>query len=126
MIPVLLVMTGGAIGSLGRYELGRLCAHFFGVGWPWGTLAANLFGGLVMGLLAGWLAMRGQAGEPIRLFLAVGVTGGFTTFSAFSLETMLMIQRGDLASALTYIAVSVVGALSALALGLFIMRGATA
>lgn len=126
MFNTLLVMAGGAIGSALRYQLGRLCTRLFGMGWPWGTLAANVIGGLVMGLFAGWLAARAQGGEQIRLFFAVGVLGGFTTFSSFSLETLLMIERGELLSAASYVGVSVVAAIGALALGLMLVRMGTA
>lgn len=126
MNSVILVMLGGAIGSLGRYELGRLMPRLAGTGWPWGTLVANIVGGFAMGLVAGWLAARAQGGEHLRLFIAVGVLGGFTTFSAFSLETVLMIQRGEAMSALAYVMASVMCAIGALALGLVIVRGATA
>lgn len=126
MNHILLVMAGGAIGTLGRYEFGRLSFRLFGMGWPWGTLGVNIVGGFVMGLFAGWLAARAQGGEYLRLFFAVGVLGGFTTFSSFSLETMLMIERGELMSALGYVLASVIGAVGALALGLFVMRAVTA
>lgn len=126
MSNIFLVMAGGAIGAALRYLLGQASLRAFGSGWPWGTLAANVLGGFAMGLLAGWLASRAAGGEPIRLFVAVGILGGFTTFSAFSLETMLMIERGDWLQALLYIAVSVIASVAALALGLSLMRGTTA
>ena len=124
MSNLFLVMAGGAIGAALRYELGRTALRLAGPGYPWGTLAANVLGGFVMGLVAGWLAARyeGANGEQIRLFLAVGILGGFTTFSAFSLETMLMMQRGDWLGALGYVTVSVVASIAALALGLAMMR----
>ncbi len=122
MQHTLLVMAGGAIGAAARFQLGRLAGRVLGTGWPWGTLIANVLGGLLMGLLAGWLAARAQGGEGLRLFLAVGVLGGFTTFSAFSLETMLMIERGALGHALGYATLSVAGAVGALALGLMTAR----
>lgn len=107
---------------MARYGLGRLLPAS---GWPWGTLAVNLVGGLAMGLLTGWLAFRGGAqAESIRLFAAVGVLGGFTTFSAFSLETALMIERRDFAMAGGYIAASVVLSIAALFLGLMLARRA--
>ncbi len=121
MINMFLVMGGGAVGAGLRYQLGRLSTYLFGPGYPWGTLAANIAGGFAMGLLAGWLA-RTSAGESYRLLLGVGVIGGFTTFSAFSLETMLMLQRGETGQALGYVLVSVTGAIAALALGLSAVR----
>jgi CrcB protein len=120
----LLVMLGGALGALARYHLGRLAFATLGSGFPWGTLIANIFGGLAMGALVGWLArFAAIGGEQLRLLLAVGVLGGFTTFSAFSLETVMMIERGEYLVAGAYVAASVVGALAALMLGLGVMRG---
>lgn len=121
MPSLLLVMGGGAIGSALRYLVGRAALALFGPGFPWGTLAVNLIGGAGMGLLAGFLARQAD-GEPLRLLLGVGLMGGFTTFSAFTLETVTMLQRGDLPTALLYIGLSVVGALAALALGLTAAR----
>lgn len=121
MIHTFLVMAGGALGAAARYYLGRLAMHWFGPGFPWGTLAANLLGGFAMGLLAGVLA-RMSAGEPWRLLLGVGVLGGFTTFSAFSLESWLMIERGEIWVALGYVVASVAGAIAALGLGLTVVR----
>jgi fluoride exporter len=125
MQQILLVMAGGAIGAGLRYQLGRTMARLLGHGWPWGTFIANVAGGLLMGLLAGWLAGRAHGAEGLRLFLAVGVLGGFTTFSAFSLETMMMIERGAAGQALGYAALSVIGAIGALALGLMAARSLT-
>lgn len=122
MLNLFLVAAGGAIGSALRYEYGRLSVRLFGVGWPYGTLGVNIIGGLVMGLFAGWLAARAQGGEGMRLFIAVGMLGGFTTFSSFSLETMLMIERGEWLSASGYALASVLASVGALALGLGIMR----
>ncbi|MCW2363338.1 MULTISPECIES: fluoride efflux transporter CrcB [Sphingobium] len=128
MLNTVLVMIGGAIGAALRYQLGRASLRIMGPGYPWGTLAANVLGGLAMGLVAGWLAARyqGQQGEQIRLLVAVGLLGGFTTFSAFSLETMLMIERGEALNALGYVLLSVAASIGALALGLTLMRSATA
>lgn len=128
MTNIFLVMGGGAVGAALRYQLGRFAGQMApGAAWPWGTFAANLIGGFVMGLLAGWLA-RGStvSGEPMRLLLGVGVLGGFTTFSAFSLETVLMIERGQIGLALGYALFSLVGAIAALALGLTVMRSVAA
>ncbi|MGF7150693.1 CrcB protein [Sphingomonas zeicaulis] len=118
MQATLLVMLGGAIGSAARYHLGRLTLGWFGPGYPLGTLAANLIGGLLMGMLAGVLARGTAAAEPWRLLLGVGVLGGFTTFSAFTLETANMIMRGQTGAAIGYALLSVAGALVALFVGL--------
>jgi fluoride exporter len=122
MINTLLVMGGGAMGAALRYHLGRLATHMFGTGYPWGTLLANLTGGFAMGVLAGCLARSASGSEQFRLLLGVGVLGGFTTFSAFSLETFAMIQRGEAMTALVYALVSVIGAVGALAIGLLAVR----
>lgn len=124
MTHFLLVAIGGALGAMGRYGLGLAVGRLApGVAWPWATLTANVAGGLLMGLLAGWLALKAGAGqENIRLFAAVGVLGGFTTFSAFSLETALMIERREIVPAFVYAAGSVVLAIAALFVGLMIAR----
>lgn len=120
----LLVMIGGALGALARYQFGHMAGRMLGSGWPWGTLGVNIIGGLAMGLLAGWLARHGSGGgEQARLLLGVGVLGGFTTFSAFSLETALMIERGQLGGAAAYAGLSVLLSVGALFGGLFTMRG---
>jgi len=124
MLNTLLVMAGGGIGAALRYQYGLLSLRLIGPGWPWGTLGVNVLGGLFMGLLAGWLAARAQGGESIHLFVAVGLLGGFTTFSAFSLETMLMIERGEFAPAAGYALLSVALSVGALALGLSLAQAA--
>lgn len=124
MNNIFLVMGGGAVGALARYQLGRLAGQVApGAAWPWGTFVANLLGALAMGLLAGWVSRTNAGwGEAARLLLGVGILGGFTTFSAFSLEMILMMERGHLALALAYVLCSVVGAGAALAAGLGLMR----
>ena len=122
MTRFLIVAAGGALGAMARYGLVRLLPSS---SWPWGTLTVNVVGGLAMGLLTGWLAFRsGAGGENIRLFAAVGVLGGFTTFSAFSLETALMIERREFALASGYVAASVVLSIAAMFLGLMLARRA--
>jgi len=115
-------MLGGAFGAGARHLTGRAALAWFGPGYPWGTLAVNLIGGLLMGALAGTLARLGQGGEQWRLLIGVGVLGGFTTFSAFSLDVMNMLERGDWGLALGYVLVSVIGSVGALALGLGVAR----
>ena len=122
----LLVGLGGAIGAMARYGVGLAAMRLApGATWPWATLTVNVVGGLLMGLLVGWMAERAGTGqENIRLLGAVGVLGGFTTFSAFSLETVLMIERRQFGMAAGYVAVSVVVAIAALMVGLMVARRA--
>jgi fluoride exporter len=115
----ILVMLGGAIGAAARYHLGGLAARAFGSAFPWGTLLVNIAGGLLIGLL-----FARTPAEPARLLLGVGVLGGFTTFSAFGLETVQMFERGALAPAFSYVLASVVGALLATVAGLALGRAA--
>jgi CrcB protein len=122
MPSLLLVMLGGAFGAGARHLVGRWALGAFGAGWPYGTLIVNLAGGLAMGLLAGWLARDGGGGESARMLIGVGVLGGFTTFSAFSLEVVTMLERGDWLPALAYMLVSVIGSVVALAIGLGAVR----
>lgn len=122
----LFVMLGGAIGSLARYQFGRVATHFLGSSFPYGTLGVNLIGGLLMGLLAGWLARFGEGGETLRLLVGVGILGGFTTFSAFSLDMVTLMERGQMPLALGYALLSVAGSVAALFAGLMMMRGVMA
>jgi CrcB protein len=123
MLNLLLVAVGGATGAVLRYLLGVQAVRSLGHGWPYGTFAANVSGGLAMGLLAGWLAFRGGGdAERWRLLLGVGVLGGFTTFSAYSLEVALMIERRAWGEAAAYSLGSVMLSVAALFLGLFLMR----
>jgi len=92
------------------------------VNFPWGTLAVNVVGGLIMGLLVEFMAQSWSVSPPVRAFLTVGVLGGFTTFSAFSLESILMLERGDLAPGLAYIVSSVVLSVGAVWCGLRLAR----
>ncbi|MEP0191676.1 MAG: fluoride efflux transporter CrcB [Erythrobacter sp.] len=121
-----LVAIGGAIGAVARYQLGRFVTHSIGsptgAQFPWPTFAANILGCLAMGLLFGWLARNAGAGESLRLLLGVGLLGGFTTFSAFSLEMLLLAERGAAGLASLYAVGSVIAGVGALYLGLTIMR----
>lgn len=126
MVQVLLVAVGGAVGAVARYGVGTLALRLAGPGWPWGTLAVNIVGGFLMGLLVGALSARAAGGDQLRLLLGVGVLGGFTTFSAFSLETMLLIERREWLGAAAYVAASVVLSIAALSVGLWLARRAFA
>jgi CrcB protein len=118
MRDLLLVAAGGALGACGRYGLSLAAARLGALGFPWSTLATNLIGGLAMGLLVAFAEGR----RPLMLLLGVGLLGGFTTFSAFSIETVRMIERGDAATAMLYVGVSVAGAIGAAYLGLSLGR----
>lgn len=124
-LALALVFLGGGAGACLRYLAGKLALALCGPGYPWGTLAANLLGGLAMGCLAGWLAFR-SGPEQVRLLLGVGVLGGFTTFSAFSLEVGLMLERGEWPTAAGYMLLSVAGSVAALFAGLALARAWTA
>lgn len=141
VIGSLHVALGGAVGAVLRYQLGRGMARWVGhqgvghqalenqalAAFPWATLAANVIGSMAMGLLAGFLARYAPSGtmfgnEHIRLLLGVGLLGGFTTFSSFSLEMMMLIERGQLAQAIAYVLISVLAGVGALYIGLVMMR----
>ncbi|MBB4612077.1 fluoride efflux transporter CrcB [Novosphingobium taihuense] len=120
-----IVAIGGGVGAMLRYHAGRAVTAFAGPNtvFPWGTFLINVSGSLLMGLLAGWLA-RQDGAESLRLLLGVGVLGGFTTFSAFSLETAMLMQRGLYGMAGFYALGSLLGGVAGLFLGLSMMRGA--
>lgn len=126
MTRLLLVALGGALGSMARSCVGLGAARLFPASaWPWGTLTVNVLGGLAMGLLVGWMGLKAGAGQDsFRVFTAVGVLGGFTTFSAFSLETVLMVERREYGLAGAYILLSVLLAVAALTAGLMLARRA--
>lgn len=127
MNAALLVFLGAGIGGVLRHGTNLAAARLLGIGFPWGTLAVNVVGSLAMGALAGWLALKAGEGwtQPVRLFLATGILGGFTTFSAFSLDAMLLWERGQSGAAAAYVAGSVALSLAALAGGLYLVRLAT-
>lgn len=121
MPDTFIVMVGGAIGAALRFHSTRWIGGLLGMSWPAGTLAVNLIGGLAMGVLAGLLEKRGLA-EGWRLFLGVGILGGFTTFSAFSLEMVDLIQQGRWMGSAAYAGLSVAGSVLMLGLGLYLVR----
>ena len=118
----LLVFVGGGIGAARRHGVNRAALALLGGGFPFGTLTVNVLASYVMGALAGLLLARGLDEHPLRLFLTTGVLGGFTTFSAFSLDAALMWQRGELTALGIYTAASVLGSIGALFLGLATAR----
>ena len=139
MSNFLLVALGGGLGAAGRYGVSLALPAKPGE-WPWATFSINVLGSLLIGVLAGWLSTRGEAGEPWRLFLGVGVLGGFTTFctmigpssrslvsgfttfSAYSLETLRMVERGEWSMAIMYALGSVLAGLAAVAIGAEVAR----
>lgn len=122
----LLVLVGGGIGAWLRLLTGWLWLAAIGpmaaTAFPWATLTANVLGSFCMGLLVGWLARHGNAGENWRLLLGIGLLGGYTTFSSFALEFALFVERGDLGLAAIYVGVSLAAGFSALFAGLFLIR----
>jgi len=124
MTPVLAVALGGALGSVARYLVVAQMARWLGLAFPWGTLTVNVVGGLAIGLLAEAMALKWPVSPETRLFLITGVLGGFTTFSAFSLEVVALVERGALGAALLYIVASVVLSIGAVFVGFAIIRGA--
>ncbi|MBB4041888.1 CrcB protein [Microvirga flocculans] len=124
MKAYLLVFLGAGIGGALRHGVNVGCARICGTAFPWGTLTVNVVGSFVMGALAAWLAFRAGEGwsQPLRLFLTTGILGGFTTFSAFSLDAVLIWERGQAGLALGYVAASLVLSVAGLALGLALVR----
>lgn len=119
---ILAAALGGALGSVARYVLGFYAGAAFGTAFPWGTLIINVSGSFVIGVLAELFALRWNVSPELRIFLIVGICGGYTTFSAFSLEVMTLIDRGATLQAASYIVGSVVTSLAALYAGLFLVR----
>lgn len=122
MQNLLLVMLGGAVGSGVRYGFNVFVPRLVGGSFPWHTVAVNILGSFAMGALVAWLAGRSEGSEGLRLLLATGVLGGFTTFSAFSLDFATLWERGDLVGALAYVALSVGVSLLAIFAGLWLVR----
>lgn len=122
MNQLLIVAAGGAIGACLRHLTGLAALRLLGPGFPWGTLAVNIVGSFAMGVFIELLARRLEASIELRLLIATGLLGGFTTFSAFSLDAVVLWERGELASAIGYIAASVILAIGALVAGLILTR----
>ncbi len=117
-----IVFLGGGIGSALRHGVNQLAARLLGVGFPYVTLTVNVVGSLLMGLIAGYFAYKGDAPQDWRLFLTTGILGGFTTFSAFSLDVALLWDRGEIGLAGLYVLVSVGVSVASLFAGLALVR----
>ena len=124
MFSIFLIFVGGGIGAALRHVVNLTSAQWLGATFPWGTLIVNVTGSFVIGLLAAYFAFRGDAvwSQPLRLFLTTGILGGYTTFSAFSLDFALLFERGEIAQAVAYVLFSVGLSLAAVFLGLFVVR----
>ncbi len=127
MFASFLVFLGAGIGGTLRHLFNLGCVRLCGPSFPWGTLGVNILGSFAMGLLVGWLAFRSaEAWTPnARLFLATGVLGGFTTFSSFSLDSVLLFERGEVMAAGGYVLASVSLSILALCAGLALVRMAS-
>ncbi len=122
MYHLLIVAAGGAIGAASRHLFGLAALRLVGPTFPWGTLGVNIVGSFLMGVLIEFLARRTGISPEVRLFVATGILGGFTTFSAFSLDVAVLWERGAHAAAAGYVAASIAGAIAALFAGLMIVR----
>ena len=124
MKAYLLVFLGAGIGGALRHGVNVGCARMCGTAFPWGTLTVNIVGSFLMGAIAAWLAFKSGEGwsQPLRLFLTTGILGGFTTFSAFSLDAVLLWERGAIGAAAAYVGVSVAASIAALVAGLALVR----
>jgi CrcB protein len=128
MTSYLLVFLGAGIGGALRHGVNVGCARMCGTAFPWGTLTVNVLGSFIMGVLAAWLAFKAGEGwsQPLRLFLTTGILGGFTTFSAFSLDAVLIWERGQVGLAVAYVAASVLLSIAGLVAGLGLVRAISA
>jgi CrcB protein len=122
MLSYLIVFLGAGLGGALRHGVNLAVGRALGTGFPYGILIINVAGCLTMGLIAGWFALRGQASQEWRLFLTTGILGGFTTFSAFSLDAAVLYERGQPGMAALYVVGSVALSLAAVFAGLWVMR----
>ena len=117
-----IVFLGGGIGAALRHGVNIYAARAFGAGFPHGTLIINVTGSLIMGLVAAYFAFKGDASQHWRLFLTTGILGGYTTFSAFSLDAAVLYERGEIGSAAFYVLASVILSIAGLFAGLYLVR----
>ncbi len=122
MINYLIVFIGAGIGGALRHGVNLGAYRYIGPGIGYGTIIVNIVGSFLMGALAAYFAFKGQATQPWRLFMTTGILGGFTTFSAFSLDAALLYERGEIGTAALYVAASVALSIAALFAGMFIVR----
>ncbi len=122
MTNILLAAFGGAIGSVLRYLVGVFSVRWFGPSFPWGTLAVNVVGSFIIGLMVEMIARRFNASMELRVFIVTGILGGFTTWSSFSLDTMVLFERGAIAAAAAYVIGSLVVSFAAVFAGLALGR----
>jgi CrcB protein len=121
---VIAVAIGGAVGSVARYLVGVGSTKLFGLGFPWGTLLINIVGSFLIGVFAESFALKWNLPQSAQVFLTVGICGGFTTFSTFSLDSYVLIERGELWAAAAYVIGSVVLSIGALVAALHLIRAA--
>lgn len=121
-MTILYVAAGGAIGSVLRYMVTTRAAALLGLNFPYGTMIVNISGSFLMGILVGYLSKTLPHSMELRAFLAIGILGGFTTFSSYSLDVVTLIERGQMAQAATYAILSVILAIASLFAGLYLMR----
>ncbi|TWF54200.1 fluoride efflux transporter CrcB [Neorhizobium alkalisoli] len=122
MTNVVLVAVGGAIGSVFRYLVGVWAVRLFGPSFPWGTFAVNVIGSFFIGLMVEMIARRFNASAEMRVFIVTGIIGGFTTWSSFTLDTMVLLERGAALPAFAYLAGSLVISFAAIFAGLALGR----
>ena len=122
LVHILLVAVGGAFGSVCRYLVGVGAGRLLGPDFPFGTMIVNIVGSFIMGVFIELLALRFDGSEELRLLVAVGIIGGFTTLSSFSLDTIVLFERGAVAATAVYVAGSIVLSLAALVAGLHLVR----
>jgi fluoride exporter len=122
MMGYLVVFVGAGIGGAMRHGINIWVARLMGTHFPWHTFVINISGSLVMGLVAGWCIHRSDPTGHIRLFLTTGILGGYTTFSAYSLDAVLLWERSEPLLAALYVGGSVVAAIAGLVFGLWIVR----
>lgn len=122
ILHFLIVGLGGALGAMGRHGVNMASLKLMGPDFPYGTLTVNIAGGILIGLLAGCFAHFTSWSQELRLFLVVGVLGGFTTFSSFSLDTILLFEKGAYLPAVSYVTASFVLSLGGTVAGLWLIR----